>query len=64
MKRYILAMGFLAGVVMPGLIILMFGVRDFARWGGYTDAMPYVAVMVLFVIGHLALTPRSRRTRR
>lgn len=60
-KRYILAMGILAGFVMPGLIVLMAAMHDFARWGGYTTALPMLVLLVLFVVGHFVLTFMTRR---
>lgn len=59
--KYKLAMGLLMGPVTVGLIILMAGLHDIARWGGYAEALPLVVLFLLFVVGHFVLTAATRR---
>lgn len=60
MKRNIALYGSVA-VVMIGLVMMViaFGGK-IARWGGYADSLAPLALLVLFVIGHVALTPGRR----
>jgi len=53
-------------VVVLGLIVLVGALGDkIARWGGYADALPLVALLVIFVIGQviLSMTRPNRKIR-
>ena len=55
------ALMFMVGL---GLLILVGALGDkLARWGGYADSLPLLALLVLFVVGSLVLTPRRRSPR-
>lgn len=59
------AVAILVGVVIPGLIILMATLAELARWGGFVEALPWLALAVLFLVGHwMSATNAPRKPRR
>jgi len=62
--KYNMAMYALLAVMMIGVFGLMAGLNDLARWGGYTDSLPMIGLFILFVAGHLILTPTRRPRQR
>lgn len=58
-----IAIAVLLGVVMPGMVILGAALSDFARWGGYAQAVPLMILFVLFLMGNFIITSRVPRRR-
>lgn len=62
--RYNTAVYALLAVVMVGIFGLMTALGDkLARWGGYAESLPLLGLFILFVVGHLIVTPGRRRVR-
>lgn len=64
-KRMVMAFGLLFGVSL-GLVILVGALgAKIARWGGYADALPLAALLILFVGGQVIVsaTRPSRKAR-
>lgn len=54
----------LMGVVALGLLILIGALGDkLARWGGYADSLPFLGLLVLFILGQLVTSSNARRRR-
>ena len=55
------------GVMAPimGVLVLLSALGDrLARWGGYSEALPLLGLLILFIVGNLlvtSLTPRRRK---
>lgn len=63
MKRKFAIYGMM-GVVSLGLLILIGALGDkIARWGGYADSLPFLGLLVLFVVGQLVTSSNTRRSR-
>lgn len=55
------------GSLVVGLLLVMVALGDkIARWGGYAEALPFLGLFALFLVGNfvvMAITPRRRMLR-